>query len=313
MTSSSSLPLESIHASMRRRVIQSLGLLTAAPWLARAESTAAASPLTLPLRVRELVNHIGTSVPDVTQSATFYSHVFQGGTIFGQEKPALRYEINFHPGALSIGPFMSAGAGEERPPYIDHFCIATQPFDATALRARLVEEKVRNFAGGSFVVIGGISVQLIGGRAAPPPGAQRPAAPRPPAAAGGGGFKPMAPLYNGQSIVSPRGFEHLTVHVADLDASSALFERLFGLTPHAPSPGLRLFRVADIRLELHEAPSGQRPIIKTFAIRVAPFDPGRVRAALEELGAKLEPVETSGNRMILRFADPDGINCELWA
>ena len=123
----------------------------------------------------------------------------------------------------------------------------------------------------------------------------------------------MPPLFNGQPIVSPHGFEHLTVHVADLDASAALFERLFGLTPHTPSPGLRLFRVADIRLELREAPSGERPTIKTFAIRTAPFDPGRVRAALETLGATVEPHETSAKRTILRFADPDGIDCELWA
>ena len=321
MASPSPMRLQSMHALMRRRVIQSLGLLTAAPWLARAEPSPAASPLPLPLHVRELVNHIGTSVPDVTRSATFYSHLFQGGTILGQVKPALRYEINFHPGALSIGPLRSAGAAgqsEETHPYIDHFCIATQPFDATAWRKRLVEEKIRNFAGGSFVVIGGVSVQLIGGRAERPPGAeragsaQRPAGAKPPAAAAGG-FNPMPALFNGKPIVSPHGFEHLTVHVADLDASAALFTRLFGLAAHAPSPGARNFRVADIRLELREAPSGERPSIKTFAIRVAAFDPSRVRAALEELGAKVEPVETSGERKILRFADPDGIECELWA
>ena len=321
MTSPYPLRLGSMHAVMRRRVVQSLGLLTAAPWLARAESDPAAPALPLPLHVRELVNHIGTSVPDVTRSATFYSHLFQSGTILGQEKPALRYEINFHPGALSIGPLRSAGAAaqsEETHPYIDHFCIATQPFDATAWRKRLVEEKVRSFAGGSFVVIGGISVQLIGGRAERPPGAeragsaQRPAAGKPPAAAAGG-FSPMPALFNGTPIVSPRGFEHLTLHVADLDASAALFTRLFGLTARTPSPGARSFRVADIRLELREAPSGERPSIRAFAIRVATLDQGRVRAALEELGAKVEPVETIANRKVLRFADPDGIECELWA
>src|SRR6185437_9347 len=279
-------------------------------------------PLPLPLNVRELVNHIGTSVPDVTRSATFYSHLFQGGTIPGQEKPALRYEINFHPAALSIGPLMPARAGEETHPYIDHFCLLTEPFDATAWRARLVEEKVRNFASGSFVVIGGISVQLLGARAGRPPAAEhaggarrapaaKPAAgATPPAPAGGGGFKPMAPLFNGQPLVSPHGFEHLTLHVADLDAAAALFERLFGLIPHAPSPGLRLLRVAHVRVELRQAPSSERPSIKTFAIRVAPLDHGRVRSALEDLGAKVEPTETSSKRTILRFTDPDGINCE---
>ncbi|HXS26508.1 MAG TPA: VOC family protein [Steroidobacteraceae bacterium] len=320
------------HALIRRRVIQSLGLLTAAPWLVRADPDAAVLPLPLPLHVRELVNHIGTSVADVTRSATFYSHLFQGGTLLGQEKPALRYEINFHPGALSIGPLRSGTSegGEQTHPYIDHFCITTHPFDAAAWRARLDEEKLRHFAGGSFVVIGGISVQLLGGRAAPAPGAQHapgaqrasganPAAsatrsarqtPPPPAAAGG--FKPMPPLVTGRSIVSPHGFEHLMLHVADLDASARLFERLFGLAPHTPSPGQRLFQLADIRLALRQAPSGERPSIKAFAIRVAAFDPGRVRTALEGLGARVGPLEKSAHRTILRFADPDGIDCELW-
>ena len=301
-----SLPGGSLRVLDRRRVIQSLGLLTAAPWLARAESTSPATPLPLPLHVRELVNHIGTSVADVTRSATFYSHLFQSGTILGQEKPALRYEINFHPGALSIGPLRASGAGAATQPYIDHFCILASPFDAAAWRARLDAEKLQHFAGGSFVVIGGVSVQLFGGRAAPPPSKTRPAG------AAGGGFKPMAPLFSGQPIVSPHGFEHLTLDVADLDSSAALFERLFGLTPQAPTSGLRVFRVADIRLELREARSGERPRIKGFAIRVAPYDPGRVRAALEDLGAKVETSERSRQRMSLRFADPDGISCELW-
>lgn len=315
------------HALVRRRVIQSLGLLTAAPWIARAEPGAAVSPLPLPLHVRELVNHIGTSVADVTRSATFYSHLFQGGTILGQEKPALRYEINFHPGALSIGPLRSAGTsggGEQTHPYIDHFCITTHPFDAAAWRARLDEEKLRHFAGGSFVVIGGISVQLLGGRAAPAPGAQHARSANPAASAtrsagqspppgAAGGFKPMPPLVTDRSIVSPHGFEHLMLHVADLDASAQLFERLFGLTPHSPSPGQRLFQLADVGLELRQASSGERPSIKAFAIRVAAFDPGRVRAALEGLGARVAPLEKSAHRTILRFADPDGIDCELWS
>jgi catechol 2,3-dioxygenase-like lactoylglutathione lyase family enzyme len=315
MTPRSSLPPASMHALMRRRVIQSLGLLTAAPWLARAEPTAAASPLRLPLHPTQLINHIGTSVPDVTRSATFYSHLFQGGAIFGQEKPALRYEINFHPGALSIGPLRSQGAGAPRHPYIDHFCIVARPFDAAAWRARLAEENLRNFAGGSFVVIGGISVQLFGGRAGPPRTAAHASGPprRTAPAAAAGGFQPMTPLFSGRSIVSPHGFEQLTLHVADLDSSAAIFERLFGLSAHAPSPGLRLFQLADHRLELRQARSGERPSIKAFAIRVAPFDPGRVREALEGLGARVEPLDTDANRTVLRFADPDGIDCELRA
>ena len=307
----------------RRRLIQSLGLLTAAPWLAHAEPAAEARPpaarLDLPLHLTQLINHIGTSVPDVRRSATFYSHLFQGGRLLGQEKPALRYEINFHPGSVSIGP-LATGTAAQTHPYIDHFCVVARPFDAAAWRARLDEEKLRNFAGGSFVVIGGISVQLFGGRAEPPAGSggasrtagTSAAAPKkPPAAAGG--FSPMPPLYSGEPLVTPHGFEHLTLHVADLDVSAALFTKLFGLAPRTPSPGTRLIELANTRIELRETGSGERPTIKTFAIRVQAFDPGRIREALEGLGATPAPIEKTAGRTILRFADPDGIECELWA
>lgn len=298
-----------VSSPQRRRLIQSLGLLTAAPWLARAEPTPDAAPLRLPLHLTQLVNHIGTSVPDVTRSATFYSHVFQGGRLLGQEKPALRYEIEFHPGSVSIGPLRTGTA--ETHPYIDHFCLIARPFDAAAWRARLAEEMVRDFAGGSFVVIGGISVQLFGGRTEPPAGKPSTQRKSPPAAAGG--FSPMAPLYAGESLVRPHGFEHLTLHVADLEASAALFEKLFGLTAKAPSSDVRLLQLEDTRIELRRIASGERPGIETFAIRVAAFDPGRVREALEGLGAKPGPIEKTAKRTILRFADPDGIECELWA
>jgi catechol 2,3-dioxygenase-like lactoylglutathione lyase family enzyme len=294
-------------STTRRRLLkQGLGILAAAPWLADAATTAA-SPLRLPLHLVQLVNHIGTAVPDVAKSATFYSHLFDGARILGQRKPALRYEINFFPGALSIGPLSAAAGGPKEHALIDHFCVVAQPFDGAAWRARLDRDQVRYFAGGSFVNIGGVAVQLFGARV-PTAKGKRGAGKAPP----GGGFAPMPPLYTGQPLVKAHGFEHLMLHVSDLRAASGRFRTLFGLTPLESSPGRIFFRVGTVRVGLEQAASGEKPGIAAFAIKVAAFDPGRVGQALEALGARVEPAERSGKRTILRFADPDGIRSELW-
>ncbi|MGH8259203.1 MAG: VOC family protein, partial [Steroidobacteraceae bacterium] len=243
------------------------------------------------------------SVPDVARSATFYSHLFQGGRLLGQKTPALRYEIDFHPGALSIGPLRPSAAGESSHPFIDHFCVVARAFDGAAWRARLDEMKVRHFAGGSFVDIGGISVQLFGARQPRRRGKAPP----------GGGFEPMPPLYSGDPLVRPHGFEHVTLHVANLDAAAARFHELFGLESHAGASGEVSFRLGAIRLGLRQAGAGETPVIAAFAIKVAPFDPQHVAHALEALGARVEPLEKSGRRTVLRFADPDGIRCSLRA
>ena len=286
----------------RRLLLQGGGALMAAPWLARAladASAVAAAPLDLPLRLTQLVNHIGISVPDVVRSATFYSHLFDGARIVGQEKPALRYSIDFFPGAMAIGK-LRLSSGSEAHAFIDHFCVATKPFDQAAWRARLDREKVKYSAQGTFVEIGDIPVQLIGGHEG---GAKGPA---------GGGFKSMPPLFTGQPLIKAVGFHHLILHVADVAASTELFHRLFGLTAHESSSEGTFFGVGAIRLGLRQTAQREKPGIASYGIRVAKFDRPRVSSELETLGAKIKPADGAGKQAVLRFADPDGIDCELW-
>ncbi|MGB6452785.1 MAG: VOC family protein [Steroidobacteraceae bacterium] len=299
-------PYSAFPHTTRRVFLQTCGALAAAPWAARAVADTAAAPLQLPLHLTQLVNHIGISVTDVTKSATFYSHLFDGSKISGQEKPSLRYIINFYPGAMSVGDLRGAAGGAQTQPLIDHFCVAAEPYDPAAWRARLDQEGFRYFAGGSFVNIDSIPVQLVGGR--------RSAAPRrPPPAGGGGGFMPMPPLYTGQPLVKAHGFEHVMLHVSDLDASTAAFRKLFGLVPHKSGASEVFFSVGAVRLGLRKAADGEKSSIASYAIKVAKFDRSRVSDGLEALGAKVEPAAARERRTVLRFADPDGIKCELWA
>ncbi len=290
----------------RRLFLQACGALAATPWAARVVAAAAAAPLQLPLHLSQLINHIGISVPDVTKSATFYSHLFDGSRISGQEQPSLRYIINFYPGAMSVGDLQGAAGGAQTQALIDHFCVAAEPYDSAAWRARLDQDGIRYFAGGSFVSIDSIPVQLIGGRSSAAPR-------RPPPAGGGGGFKPMPPLYTGQPLVKAQGFEHVMLQVSDLDAATAAFRKLFGLVPHRSGASEVFLSVGTVRLGLRKAADGEKPSIASYAIRVAKFDRSRVSDGLEALGAKVEPAPHRERRTVLRFADPDGIACELWA
>jgi catechol 2,3-dioxygenase-like lactoylglutathione lyase family enzyme len=307
----------------RRCVLESLGLLGVAPWLARADATHADGPLPLPLELRQIVNHIGISVPDVVRSATFYSHLFDGPRILGQVRPALRYSIGFYPGAMAIGALGTAGAAEppgtpapagRRHGFIDHFCVAAAPFDLAAWRSRLDREGIRYFARGSFVDIGGISVQLLGGtdemaraRAkSAARGAKGPAG-APPA----GGFGPMPPLYGGQPLVAAHGFEHVSLHVSDLEGSTALFRKLFGLAPHGATARRVSFSLGGIGLHLEAAAAGEKPRIASYAIRVSRFDRAKLSGALVGLGASVKAATESERRTVLSFADPDGIECEF--
>ncbi len=294
----------------RRLFLKNCGAFAAAPWAARVLAAPAAAPLRLPLHLTQLINHIGISVPDVTKSATFYSHLFDGSKIVGQDKPSLRYVISFYPGSMSVGDLHGAAGGAQTQALIDHFCVAAEPYDPGAWRARLDEEGIRYFAGGSFVDIDTIPVQLVGARSSAPRRSPSGAARRPPPA--GGGFRPMPPLFTGQPLVKAHGFEHVMLHVSDLDASAAAFHKLFGLAPQKSGADI-FFSVGAVRLGLRKAADGEKPSIASYAIKVAKFDRSQVSDGLEALGAKIEPAERRERRTVLRFADPDGIECELWA
>ncbi|MGH8149643.1 MAG: hypothetical protein ACRETB_06690 [Steroidobacteraceae bacterium] len=304
----------------RRRLLQSLGALAATPWLVRADAAAAVAgiaPLRLPLHLTQMVNHIGISVTDVKRSATFYSHLFEQKHLLGQEKPALRYIVGFNPGAVSIGPLQTSGPDAHARSFIDHFAVSAQPFDLAAWRARLHALGVPYFAGGTFVNLDGVNLQLLGGRAGPP---RR----RPPRGAAPGGFMPMPALYSGEPLLEAHGFERVMLSMANLDAATDTLRTLFGVPPHRTDSGRVFFRVGGIELGLDHAPDGVSRIA-SFAIKVGPFDKAKVAEALTALGAKLPGRAGSGsgpfgrraasrpdNPSALAFSDPDGIQCELW-
>lgn len=306
----------------RRHLLQGLGALAAAPWLVHADAAAAATaagvaPLHLPLHLSQMVNHIGISVTDVKRSATFYSHLFAQPHLLGQEKRALRYLIDFNPGSVSIGPLATTGPGAHAHPFIDHFAVSAQPFNLAAWRARLTALSVPYFAGGTFVNLNGVDLQLLGGRAGTP---HR----RPPKGAAPGGFMPMTPLYAGEPLLKAHGFERVTLAMANLGAATETLRTLFGLAPHRTDSGQVFFRIRGIELRLDHAPDGVSRIA-SFAIKVEPFDKAKVGEALTALGATLphargpapgpfgrRTAPLVGNPAVLAFSDPDGIACELW-
>ena len=260
--------------------------------------------MALPLKIQTLCGHIGVSVPDVTRSALFYSNVFGGDNVTGEKKPFLRYMINLsgsgvklgEGGGVAIGKLGTLGSVGQTRPLIDHYCLNAEPFDNAAWQARLAAEGLKSVGHGVFIDIDGIAVQIAGGE-----GGEALAA---------GEIEVMEPLYTGEPLIRPKGYEHIMLHVVDVEKSAAFYSKMFGLTNAKRESGIVWFSDGATRLALKQVGANEKPNIHHYAVRVPAFDRAKIASGLTALGAKVQAVEES--RHAIRFADPDGLVVELW-
>jgi catechol 2,3-dioxygenase-like lactoylglutathione lyase family enzyme len=292
----------------RRTALAMLGLAIAPEFGSRAWAQAAgpeATPLPLPLKIQRICGHLGVSVPDVTKSALFYSKVFGGESVSGEQKPFLRYMINLEGGPLrlgegggvAIGKLGTLGSVGQTKPLIDHFCLNAAPFDDAAWRARLKVEGLVYHAQGVFSDIDNIAVQISGAQ-----GGESLSA---------GEIERMPPLYTGAPLVHPKGYAHIMVHVSNLERSVRFYEKMFGLKVARRSAGVVYFSDGETELALKQVAAGEKPNIHHYAVKVPAFDHAKVSRGLTALGAVVTPAKDEAPH-ILRFADPDGLIVELW-
>jgi catechol 2,3-dioxygenase-like lactoylglutathione lyase family enzyme len=290
----------------RRAVLALLGgsAITGALRPVFALAATGVAPLTLPLHLEVLCGHIGVSVRDVAASALFYSRLFGGDNVTGEKLPFLRYMINLgggenlgEGGGVAIGKLGTLGSQGKTSPLIDHFCLNARSFDEAAWRTRLKLEGLAYIAQGVFIDPDGIAIQIAGGQ-----GGENLAA---------GAIETMAPLFTGEPLLRPLGFEHIMVQVSNLRRSMAFYERLFGLSPQSTKYGLTYFSDGKTRLGLQQAAAGAVPAIHHYAVKVKAFDKVQLRRQLVALGATVLP-HTDGSRHSLRLADPEGLVVELW-
>lgn len=290
----------------RRSTLAALGLTLAPVFrgVASEQEAPAAKPLDLPLKIKTICGHCGVSVPDVTKSALFYSKLFGGANVTGEKQPFLRYMINLGGnvelgggGGVAIGKLGTLGGAGQTKPLIDHFCFNAEPFDDAAWRSRLKTEGLVYHAQGVFTALDNIAVQISGAQ-----GGESLAA---------GKIERMDSLYTGEPLVKPGGFDHIMLHVSDLEQSTGFYKKMFGLHEAERRSGIVYFTDGATRLALKQVATGETPNIHHYAVKVPKLDHPKVTSGLTALGATLLPASDE-SKSAIRFADPDGLVVELW-
>jgi catechol 2,3-dioxygenase-like lactoylglutathione lyase family enzyme len=297
----------------RRAFLTGLGATASLPMFAPASLAAslAAAQAQQPDRLLPLntpkVDHLDVIVPDVAASARFYMGVFNT-TLHAQPfQGGFRYFIllgdlpeNRQAGYLAIGD--SRGRGT----YIGHFCTSVFNWrrDSAAIMAALAEAVDKaglgklsggGGVGGIFADPDGIEIQFL-----PAPDTVVTAA------------VPSDLVVPNRGLVTPRGVDHVLLHVANLEKGVQFYRILYGKEAmREQSPERVWFQIGDTRLGVEQAQAGQKPHIQHFGIKVAAFDRGAVTAGLAALGARVIPSPDEPDA--LRFRDLDGLSLELKA
>jgi catechol-2,3-dioxygenase len=225
-----------------------------------------------------------------------HAQPFQGGQ---------RYFILFGdlPANRQVG-YVAIGDARGRPTAIGHFCTSVFDYRANAaaitdaVKAAAEKEGVGGLTGGGgvggiFTDQDGIEIQFL-----PAPDTLVTAA------------VPSQLVEWHKGLVTPRGVDHVLLHVADLDKATRFYRILYGReASREPAPARVWFQIGDTRLGLEQAPVGQQPRIDHFGVKVSAFDRRAVSDGLIRLGAKV--VASPGEGDTLRFLDTDGNAVEL--
>ena len=258
----------------------------------------------LPLNTPK-VDHLDVIVPNVEASARFYAAVFNT-TLHAQPfQGGFRYFILLGdlPANRQVG-YIAIGDSRGRGTYIGHFCTSVFDYrrDSAAIMTALTEAVDKaglgtittgTGVGGIFSDPDGIEIQFL-----PAPDTVVTAA------------VPSDLVAPNTGLLTPRGVDHVLLHVADLQKGVQFYRILYGQeATREKSPERVWFQIGDTRLGLEQAQPGQKPHIEHFGIKVAAFDRASVTAGLAKLGARVIPSPDESG--VLRFRDLDGITVEV--
>jgi catechol 2,3-dioxygenase-like lactoylglutathione lyase family enzyme len=287
----------------RRTFIAGLGAAASLPMFGSVQAQGAQKSL-LPINTPK-IDHLDVIVPDVAASARFYMGVFNT-TLHAQPfQGGFRYFVLFGdlPANRQVG-YLAIGDSRGRGTYIGHFC--TSVFDyrqnSAAITSALVEAvdkaglgklTIGTGPGGIFSDPDGIEIQFL-----PAPDTLVTVA------------VPSDLVEPNKGLVTPKGVDHVLLHVSDLEKGVQFYRILYGKeASRQKNPDRVWFQIGDTRLGLEQTPSGQKPRIAHFGVKVAAFDRNGVIAGLKKLGAEVvaSPDETD----VVRFRDKDGNSVEL--
>ncbi len=287
----------------RRTFIAGLGAAASLPMFGSVHAQGAQKSL-LPINTPK-IDHLDVIVPDVAASARFYMGVFNTKLHAQPFQGGFRYFVLFGdlPDNRQVG-YLAIGDSRGRGTYIGHFC--TSIFDyrqnSAAITSALVEAvdkaglgklTIGSGPGGIFSDPDGIEIQFL-----PAPDTLVTVA------------VPSDLVEPNKGLVTPKGVDHVLLQVTDLEKGVQFYRILYGKeASRQKNPDRVWFQIGDTRLGLEHAPSGQKPRIAHFGVKVAAFDRNGVIAGLKKLGA--EVVASPDEADVLRFRDRDGISVEL--
>jgi catechol 2,3-dioxygenase-like lactoylglutathione lyase family enzyme len=251
------------------------------------------------------IDHLDVIVPDVAAAARFYMGVFNTKLHAQPFQGGQRYFVLFGelPAGREVG-YLAIGDSRGRGTYIGHFCTSIFNYrqNSAAITSALVEAVDKAGLGkltmgsgpaGLFSDPDGIEIQFL-----PAPDTLVTAA------------VPSDLVEPNNGLVTPRGVDHVLLHVADLEKGAQFYRILYGKEASRSSNPTRIwFQIGDTRLGLEQVQPGQKPHIEHFAVKVASFNRNAVIAGLQKLGAEI--VASPDESGVVRFRDLNGISVEL--
>ena len=88
-----------------------------------------------------------------------------------------------------------------------------------------------------------------------------------------------------KGFVTPRGVDHVLLHVADLEKGARFYRILYGEEAiREKTPERVWFQIGDTKLGLEQAAAGQKPHIAHFGIKVAPLRPPHRQRRTDQAG-----------------------------
>jgi catechol 2,3-dioxygenase-like lactoylglutathione lyase family enzyme len=245
------------------------------------------------------LEHLDIVVPDTAESAKFYMRIFQTPLHQQPVRDTLRYFIVLGsvPPDRQVG-YVAIGAAGGRPAAIGHYCVLAGTYGAQAFAAALAaagQPSQPTAAGpiGMWPDPDGLELQLF----QPPAGLVTAAVP-----------STLETVKDG--FVVPRGVDHVMLQVSSLEKSLPYYRALYGTAAERPrdKDGRVWFEFPkNTRIALEQTTG--TPAISHYAIKVAPFDRGRLTKRLAELGSAVIPSPDEPD--VLRFKDNYGITVEL--
>jgi len=290
----------------RRKFMKSIGAAASMPLFSSLNSSRglawAQAPAVPALPLKNLgLEHLDIIVPDTAASAKVYMRVFKTKLHEQPFQGNIRYFILLGdlPQNRQVGYVAIGASGGTRPTAIGHYCALAERYDRAGVAQALQSAGFSAGSGGGFGMLpdpDGLELQLF----------------QPPAGLVAAAVPSTLPVES-NGLVTPRGVDHVLLHVTDIEKSLPYYHLVYGAnikTTRTANPDRLWIQLeANTRIGLQKAPAGQKPRFDHYCIKVAPFDRDAVTAGLRQIGVKVLP--SPDEPEVLRFSDNYDITVEL--